>query len=411
MTFWKDLFGKEGILSLAVIVGGLGYFVDVFDIVLVGAVRTASLQDLGVAPDALMSTGITVINTQLVGMLLGCLLWGMLADRKGRTYAMFGSITLYSLASLLNAFVTSVDQYLLLRFIGGLGLAGELGPAASLIVEALPKHKRGYGSMILTALGCVGILAAAAAAAWLDWRTCFIIGGVLGLVLLVLRIKMLESGMFTRMLLKSIPKGDIRLLLNRRHLRRYLACLTLGLPYLYIFWVFAVFAPEIGRALGFVGAINSSWAIAVLGMGTVVGDFAGGFTSQYLANRKQVLAVMFAGMFASAGLLLCMPVGLPAWVMYAFLAVIGMFGGNWALVVVTVAEQFGTNIRATVATTSTNLVRIPLVAATTMVGWLTVSHGLIIAVAVVTIAVMLVGFWALTGLHETFGKNLDYAEE
>lgn len=407
----RNLFAKDGILSLAVVAGALGYFVDAFDIVLVGAVRVPSLKELGVSDDQLMSLGMMLVNTQLVGMLLGGLMWGVLADRFGRTYAMFGSILLYSVASILNAFVVSYDQYLVLRLLGGIGLAGELGPAATLIAEAMPKAKRAYGSSILAALGCLGVTAAAVASSYLDWRTCYIVGGVMGLALLGLRFKMMESGMFSRMASAQARQGDIRLLFTRERLPLYLSCLLLGLPYLFFFWMFGAFSHEVGKSLGFSEPVVVAVAMGIVGVSTAVGDIAAGFLTQYLQSRKKAFYIMFGGMTAGMLGILVLPPGLPAEVMYVVLAAVAFFGGNWALFIMTVTEQFGTNVRGTVATTAANLVRIPHIAATTGLLALVPSIGLVSATLLVSGVVMALGFMAVYRLKETFGKDLDYFEK
>src|SRR5580698_621712 len=144
------------ILHPAVIVGALGYFVDVYDLILFSIVRGASLKGLGVPPDQILSKGVLLLNWQMGGMLIGGIFFGMLGDRFGRVALLFGSILLYSIANIANGFVHTIETYAVWRFIAGFGLAGELGGGITLVTEILPKELRGYGTAIVSSVGVFG---------------------------------------------------------------------------------------------------------------------------------------------------------------------------------------------------------------------------------------------------------------
>jgi putative MFS transporter len=403
-------FAKDGVLSFTVLVAALGYFVEQFDLMLVGALRVPSLTALGIGQDGLMDAGLLILNSQLAGMVVGGLLWGVIGDRKGRVYAMFGSILLYSLASIANAFVTTVEQYMLCRFIGGIGLAGELGVAVTLISEALPKEKRGYAAGIMAGVGCMGLVLVAPLAKVVPWDWCYIIGGVMGLALLVFRIKMFDSGMFQRSLAKDVARGRLVMLVHPKRLPTYLASIFLGLPVLYIVWVCGVFAPELGRGLELAGPVDPLWALTTIGGAFAVGDICAGLLSGWWRTRKKVVLVALVLSATALVTVLSLNPGSPVWMLYALYGVLGFVTGYWALCGLIAAEQFGTNLRATAATSATQVVRVPLVIATTLTGSLVAEYGVVQAVWWVGLAVVGLGLLALLLLQETHGKDLDYLE-
>src|SRR5678815_49497 len=134
---------------LAVIVAALGYFVDIYDLLIFGIVRADSLKSIGIAPDAQLGPTQLILNTQMIALLLGGILWGVLGDKRGRISVLFGSIILYSLANIANGFVHTVPQYAAARFLAGLGLAGELGGGITLVSESLDEKTRGHGTTIV----------------------------------------------------------------------------------------------------------------------------------------------------------------------------------------------------------------------------------------------------------------------
>src|SRR3984885_9481741 len=265
------------LLSAAVIVSALGYFVDIYDLVLFSIIRVPSLKSLGLSGTALLDTGIYLLNVQMAGMLIGGIAWGILGDKKGRLSVLFGSIILYSLANIANGFVNSVEQYAVLRFIAGIGLAGELGAGITLVSELLPKEYRGYGTALVTSIGVAG-----APLAWLisqafGWQTCFWIGGGLGLVLLVLRIGILESHLYKKTASTGVRRGSfIALFTNRKRFAKYMRCILIGLPTWYLVGILLTLAPELSKALGVTGEITGGEAVLWFYLGLTAGNLMSG---------------------------------------------------------------------------------------------------------------------------------------
>jgi MFS transporter, putative metabolite:H+ symporter len=406
--------GFRSVLVPAVIVGALGYFVDIYDLILFSIVRVASLKELGVTGDALTTKGLFLINTQMYGMLLGGILWGVLGDRRGRVVLLFGSILMYSAANLANAFVHSVEAYAVWRFIAGVGLAGELGGSITLVSEVLSKESRGYGTMVVATVGVFGAVVAALIGERFDWRTCYIIGGVLGFALLFLRFGVLESGMFRKVQTapsEGLARGSFfSLFTNARRFRKYLCCILIGLPTWYVVGVLVTFSPEFSRALGVQGDIKAGSAVMLCYLGITLGDFLSGAGSQWVRSRRKVV-----GAFLLAALAVIVvyfrAMGISAQGFYSIIFFLGVTMGYWAVFVTIGAEQFGTNLRATVATTVPNFARgaLPLITLSFSAARAT-SLGLLgggLLVGVVCIAVALLALW---GLEETYGKDLDYVE-
>ena len=198
----------SSILTAGVIVAALGYFVDIYDLLLFGIVREKSLSSMGYSPADVHKYGVLLINIQMLGMLAGGVFWGVLGDKKGRLSVLFGSIIIYSLANIANGFINDVNQYAILRFVAGFGLAGELGAGITLVAESLPVEKRGYGTMIVAVVGVSGAVFAGLVSHVLgNWRSCYFLGGALGLALLILRISVYESGLFTDYAGERGPEG------------------------------------------------------------------------------------------------------------------------------------------------------------------------------------------------------------
>jgi putative MFS transporter len=407
-TLGKDL---KSVLNLTVIVAGLGYFVDLFDITLFGVVRTISLKDIGITDPALiLSEGIKIYNAQMIGMMIGGIFWGLLADKKGRQAVMFGSILLYSLANIANAFVWDVNGYVICRFLGGLGLAGELGAAITLVAESLPKEKRGLGTTIVATLGMLGIVAAAYMGQWLNWKVAYIVGGVMGLCLLVARFHVLESSMFEKSKSSSASRGNLLLLLNPKRLYRYVFCILIGTPVYFATGILMTFAPELTRGLDVQGTVTAGSAILFGSFGLTIGDVMSGLLSQWLGSRKKAVALCLA--FATAIMLIyTTTTGLTADTIYALCFLIGLGVGYWAVLVTMAAEQFGTNIRGTVATTVPNFVRGSAVFA--VWGFAAIKDGMGVPQAALTVGAICFGlaFLGLFFINETFGKDLNFIEE
>ncbi len=401
----------QHLLRLPVLVAALGYLVDMYDLFLFSVVRVPSLKALGVSGEGLLQNGILLLNLQMAGMLVGGVFWGILGDKRGRLSVLFGSILIYSLANLANGFVTSVEQYAVLRFIAGLGLAGELGAGITLVTEILPTKIRGYGTTLVATMGVLGAILAYFVADLFDWRISYFIGGGLGLALLVLRFNVFESGLFTKLKTSPIQRGNVALLFSSgSRLRRYVQCILVGLPIWFVVGILVTFSPEFGAALGLTSPVVAGKAVMLTFSGQVAGDLASGFLSQFLGSRKKVIGLFigFSALFVSVYLLV--PLRHTA-LFYAVCVCLGFANGYWTLFVTIAAELFGTNLRATVATTVPNFVRGAVIPLTALFGLLRPQVGLLygaLLVGALTIVGALLSLWFL---EETFRKDLDFWEE
>jgi MFS family permease len=404
--------GLGQVFSLPVIVAALGYFVDIYDLVLFSIVRVPSLKALGFSGQGLIDNGVFLLNMQMAGMLVGGILWGVLGDRKGRLTIMFASIFIYSLANLANGLATSLPAYATLRFIAGIGLAGELGAGITLVSEILHKSIRGYGTMLVASVGVSGAILANLVASIFDWRTAFVIGGVLGLLLLVTRIRVAESGMFRAMDDRAgVRRGNfLALFTDWQRFRRYLNSVVIGIPIWFVVGVLITFSPEFAISLDISGVVSAGNAVMFCYLGLIFGDFSSGFLSQLLQSRKKAITLFMLLTVAGIALYFLQTGQSPAF-FYGVCTLLGFAGGYWAIFVTVAAEQFGTNLRATVATTVPNFVR-GMVVPITMLFQLGRNYLSLEASALAVGAVCLAAaFLALAGLEETFHKNLDYFEE
>jgi putative MFS transporter len=394
----------------AVLVGALGYFVDIYDLILFAVVRTSSLVGLGYHPgDQLIATGTWLINWQMGGMLLGGLLWGLLADQRGRLSTLFGSIVLYSVANIANAYVHNLAGYTVCRFLAGIGLAGELGGCITLVSEALPRAVRGYGTMMVSAVGVLGAVVAGSVAREFGWRHAYLIGGCLGLVLLFLRLCVRESHLFQALAPGRRFAAQLGLLFQPARLGRYLACIAIGLPCWYVIGLVVLFCPEFAAQLHATGALTGLLAVPVAYAGICTGDLVSGALSQMLRARKIVL-LLFISATAACFTTFFLSTGASPVFLYGLLFTLGTFVGYWAVFVTVAAEHFGTNLRATVATTVPNFSRGAVIPVTMLFNGLKPHLGLLgsgLAVGWVTIVLALIG---LVGLRETFHDELDYVE-
>ncbi|MFB9863101.1 MFS transporter [Rufibacter immobilis] len=399
------------ILSSTVIIAALGYFVDIYDLVLFSIVRVDSLQDLGVTqPEELLEKGVYLINMQMTGMLLGGIFWGVLGDKRGRISVLFGSILLYSTANILNGFVSNLELYAWLRFIAGVGLAGELGAGITLVSEVLPKEKRGYGTTIVASVGISGAILAGVIGEYFHWRTAYFVGGGLGLLLLLLRVGVYESGMFARTQRQKVAKGNfLSLFTNGARFYKYLKCILIGVPIWFVIGVLITFSPEIGQALGITVPVSAAKGIAYSYFGLTVGDLASGLLSQKLRSRKRVV-VLFLLLLAGIISLFLLAQGASEGYFYALCVALGFGGGYWAIFVTIAAEQFGTNIRATVTTTVPNFVRGAVVLLTLSFKELQDTLGLLETAALLGAATLAIALLAISTLPESFDKDLDYIE-
>src|SRR5215467_12465638 len=346
-----------GVLSFPVIVAALGYFVDIYDLLLFSIIRIPSLKSLGLDDAHIAKQGLLIINIQMVGLLVGGIIWGILGDKKGRLRVLYASIILYSIGNIANGFVQTVGQYAIVRFITGIGLAGELGAGITLVTELLPKEKRGIGTSMVAGIGLTGAVVAFFLKEEFPWRTCYFIGGGLGFVLLLLRVGVLESGMFKSIQNSKVSKGNFFMLFsNGRRLRKYLSSILIGLPTWYVIGILITFSKEFGTKMNVQGTIDPGKAVMFAYAAISVGDILAGFVSQWLKSRKKALYVYYAITAISIVWFFNLR-GADVTTLYIVSALLGFGTGFWAIFVTMAAEQFGTNIRATVATTVPNMVR------------------------------------------------------
>jgi len=397
---------------LAVVVAALGYFVDIYDLVLFGVVRVASLRDLGLDAEAVTREGIHLINMQMWGMLVGGIVWGVIGDRKGRLAVLFGSIILYSLANIANGFVDSIPAYAWLRFIAGIGLAGELGAGITLVSEVLGRHARGYGTTIVASVGICGAVVAALVGAKFSWRTSYFVGGGLGFALLLLRIGVAESGLFEAARGTATSRGNVlQLFWPPARLGRYAATVLSAAPIWFVVGIPVVFAPEFGQALGIREPVSAGTAVMYCYIGLAAGDLASGVLSQVLRSRRKALLI-FQGLTGAAitSCFLLVPLD-PQPQTYAIAALAMGFGaGYWAVFVTSAAEQFGTNLRATAATSAPNFVRgmVPLFT----MAWLALKEpmGVVGSASLIGGVVLAVAILSALLLRETYGRSLEFLE-
>ena len=398
-------------MALAILVAALGYFVDIYDLILFSIVRVTSLRSLGVAEDQILSQGVLLLNMQMGGMLLGGILWGVLGDKRGRLSVLFGSIVMYSLANIANGFVTTVPQYAVLRFVAGVGLAGELGAGITLVSEIMPVHTRGYGTMIVATVGILGAVAASLVGDAFDWRIAYFIGGGMGLALLVLRIGVAESGLFEGIRhAAGVARGNFGSLVSSPKTRwKYLRVIMIGGPIWYVVGILVTFSPEFGREMGMTTLPTPGRAVLFAYTGLAIGDFTSGALSQIIRSRNRVVSLFLTltTLFVGAYFVVAQ-VSLTMFYMVCFL--LGVATGYWAVFVTIASEQFGTNIRATVTTTAPNFVRGSVVPMTLAFQALRPSMGIRGSAMLVGAVVVVIAYVSLWGLEETYGKELDYLE-
>jgi MFS transporter, putative metabolite:H+ symporter len=399
-----------GILSFPVIVAALGYFVDIYDLLLFSIIRIPSLRSLGLNDAQIAKQGLFIINIQMIGLLVGGIIWGILGDKKGRLKVLYASIILYSIGNIANGFVQTVDQYALVRFITGIGLAGELGAGITLVSELLPKEKRGIGTSVVAGIGLTGAVVAFFLKEEFPWRTCYFIGGGLGFILLLLRVGVLESGMFKDIQHATISKGNFFMLFsNGRRLRKYLSSILIGLPTWYVIGILITFSKEFGTNMGIRGTIDPGKAVMFAYAAISVGDILAGFVSHWLKSRKRALYVFYAITALSIVWFFNLQ-GSDVTTLYIVSALLGFGTGFWAIFVTMAAEQFGTNIRATVATTVPNMVRGSLTLVSLLFTQLQTSVDYVKAGWITGIVVMVIGIVSVMLAEETFHKDLNYLE-
>lgn len=399
------------LLRIPVLVAALGYMVDMYDLFLFSIVRVPSLKSLNLSEESIMKDGIMLLNLQMAGLLIGGVVWGILGDKKGRLSVLFGSILIYSLANIGNGFVTSLGAYAVLRFIAGFGLAGELGAGITLVTEILPNKIRGYGATLVATLGVFGALLAYLVAWLFDWRASYFIGGGLGLLLMAMRVRVFESGIFVKLKEKNIKRGDIRMLFNNRtRLLKYVTSIVIGMPIWFVVGVLITFSPEFGKAMGLDQPVDAGKAVLFAFAGQVAGNIISGSLSQYLQSRKKVIFLFMLASLLFVLIYLLIPVKHPA-LLYLLSACLGFCSGYWTLFITVAAELFGSNLRATVATTVPNFVRGTIIPMTALFLLMKTNIGIIYSALIVGFVTYAIAIIALIFLEETFKKDINYIEE
>jgi MFS transporter, putative metabolite:H+ symporter len=402
------------LLNTAVIVAALGYFVDIYDLLLFGFVRQKSLLGLGFTKEQAFDIGLSLQNWQMFGMLTGGILWGVLGDKRGRVSVLYLSIALYTLANILNGFATGYTDYAIYRFIAGVGLAGELGAGITLVAEVLPKEKRGLGTMLVASIGLSGALLAWCVDKLFDWRTCYFVGGALGIVLLAVRISVSDSGIFKNLKMQEhVSRGDFfALFTSWDRFTRFLRCIFIGTTTWFVIGVLVFFSPEFGAVKGLEGIVAGN-AIAISYVGLILGDLCSGLLSQYWRSRVKVMWLFLILNLIAVMAYLTLPFSSPTWFYFSHFA-LGFSVGFWVIFVTIGAEQFGTNLRSTVATSVPNFARGMQVPINESFKYLKSAAGtgsVITAAYIVGAVCLLIAFLAVYGLKETFDRDLDYVEE
>ncbi|MFA6237700.1 MAG: MFS transporter [Bacteriovorax sp.] len=399
------------ITTPTVLIAALGYFVDMFDLTLFGVVMLDSIKALGVTEmKEFLSVGVKLYNFQMAGMLLGGIFWGILGDKKGRHVVLYSSILMYSLANILNAFVTTAFQYEVLRFLAGVGLAGELGAAVTMVAESLNKEDRGYATTLVATLGMIGSLCAALVGKFFAWNHAYLIGGGLGLLLLAARLKSFDSEMFKALQHKKVVRGNIKLLFKPKKAIRYLSSVAVGIPIYFITAILLTLAPVVTSELKLTGIVTAADALIYGSIGLAVGDLASGLLSQWLKSRKIAIAIFLAIALITM-IIYTRSIGATPGFIHFLCFILGTSAGYWAVLVTTAAEQFGTEIRSTVATSVPNFVRGSGMVIASSFLFLKPHFTIIQTVLIIGSVVFAIGFASLLVLKETYGKDLDFLEE
>ncbi len=398
------------LFSVPVIVAALGYFVDIYDLLLFSIVRRPSLIALGIPESDLLAQGEYLLRIQMTGLLVGGLIWGIMGDKLGRLSVLFGSILLYSLANIANGFVTTLDQYAWLRFIAGVGLAGELGAGITLVSEILPANLRGYGTTIIATVGLMGAVVANFLSKMFEWQISYFIGGGLGLMLLLARVSVFESGMFLKTKEKEVERGNFfQLFTKRARFLKFMGCIFIGLPIWYTIGILITFSPEFAKALKIEGIVAAGDAVMFSYIGLAVGDLCSGVSSQIIGSRKKILTLFMFLTLIFILFFLFIPIKTSGFFYFACFC-LGVGIGYWALFVTIAAEQFGTNLRSTAATTVPNFIRGTVVPLTLGFKVLRDEVGIIYGALIIGVVTIVIAFIALQLIDETYGRDLNFEE-
>ena len=409
---------NDSIFNIAVLVAALGYFVDIYDLLLFSIVRVDSLGmpvaagGLGLSAALVKSEGEFIISIQMIGLLIGGIFWGVIGDKKGRLSVLFGSIILYSVANIVNGFVQMPNQYALVRFVAGIGLAGELGAGITLVSELVSKEKRGLSTSLVAGIGLTGAVAAYFISLKFNWRTCYFIGGGLGFCLLLLRISVFESGMYDAVKKMNVKRGNFLMFFtDKNRFKKYLCAIGIGLPTWYVIGILLTFSNNFAKELGLGEPILPKKATMVAYVAIALADVLIGFVSHWLKSRKKALFIFYGFTILAVILYFMQDANTSANKMYWICAFLGFGTGFWALFVTMAAEQFGTNLRSTATTTAPNMVRGSLPIMLLLFNGLQPSYSYLQAGMITGAVVIALSFIAAYFTEETFGKDLDFVEE
>lgn len=398
---------------LAIVVAALGYFVDIYDLLLFAIIRIQSLKDLGMDGEALLLEGESILSWQMFGLMIGGIIWGVMGDKRGRLKVLFASIIIYSLANIANGFVETMTQYKVIRFIAGLGLAGELGAGITLVAELTSKERRGLATSLVAGVGLLGAVFAFIIKENYHWRTCYFIGGGMGLMLLILRVSVSESGIYAKVLKDNITKGSLKLFVtSKERFLRYSYSVLIGLPTWFVIGVLVAFSNDFAKALNITGEIDPGKAIMYAYAAISLGDIAVGVLSQYLRSRKKALYIFYGITAFFMFIFFTQLQGGTPQQLYWVCAGLGFGTGFWAIFVTIGAEQFGTNIRATAATTIPNMVRglLSLLIIPMFKFFRGVTGDLLMGGWITAIVLFAITLYAAYHIQETFNKDLNYTE-
>lgn len=406
---------QYGILSIPVIVAALGYFVDIYDLLLFSITRVVSLRSIGLSESEILTQGESIMMWQMGGLLLGGIIWGVMGDKKGRLSVLFGSIILYSLANIANGFVQTTEQFKAIRFIAGLGLAGELGAGITLVSELIRKEKRGLATSFVAGIGLTGAVLAFIMKENFDWRTCYFIGGGMGFLLLILRVSVFESGMYNEVKKMDVQRGNFFMLFtNAERFKRYMLSILIGLPTWFVIGVLVMFSKEFGEKFGITETIDAGKAVMYAYVAISIGDILIGFISQWLKSRKKALFIFYFITAVFMVLFFTIQWNGSAEKMYWICAGLGFGTGFWAIFITMGAEQFGTNLRATAATTIPNMVRGMLtIFILPLFKWLRGIDGVGFVDGAIYTAIIIMVITVIAAIlsKETFNKDLNFVEK
>ncbi|MEY3343595.1 MAG: hypothetical protein RL090_1279 [Bacteroidota bacterium] len=400
---------KSSPFNLAVIAAGLGFFVDAFDLFLFSIYRIPSLNELGLSGSELKTQGELLLSIQMAGMMVGGILTGIIGDKRGRVAVLFGSILLYSAANIANAYVTDTTSYAVIRFLAGVGLAGELGAGITLVSETMTIERRGYGTILVATMGALGAVSAGLAGDLLYWRDAFLYSGIAGLLLLLLRMKSLESKMFARAAAENRSRSGsfLHLFSNKKRILRYMGCIMMGVPIWFSVGLLITLSPELATEGGIDGwRLTAAFTLFQIGIAT--GDLSSGVTSQLARTRKRTIL-----------LFMCIAIIATIWLFHGFAnghlsvwvcLLMGFGCGYLSVFVTTIAEHFGTNLRVLVTSTVTNFMRGSVTIMIPFHLFLENYMSLWWSLVVTGVLVWVLAIISTISLKETYGRDLDFTE-